>query len=82
MAWSYEEAYVGLTPNYRRLCPFCGSPSVQFTKDWGGQYVFRCFNEGCGATVHFETREPHSWTKPRGAAASVHCWNRRAADAE
>lgn len=81
MTWSYERAYVGLKPNFRRLCPFCGCEDVTFNKErYGGRYVFRCWNRDCGATVHFETRE-FGGAEYAGPAGSVHRWNRRACDA-
>lgn len=81
MAWSYDELYVGMQPNFRRKCPFCGSEDVTYEKQrYGGKYVFMCWDESCGAVVHFENRDAfgHSGTTYAGASSSVYRWNRRA----
>lgn len=85
MAWSYDEAYVGMQPNFKRLCPFCGGRDVTFDKPkYSSFYTFRCWNPACGATVHFEVRDalPRPTSTPAGASGSVHRWNRRCPDAQ
>ena len=85
MAWSYDEPYVGMQPNYKRLCPFCGTRDVHFSREkYGGKYVFRCFNDACGAVVHFEIHDtpPSARVTYAGDKGSIYRWNRRCTDVE